>query len=145
MKRILKLAKAELQMLFYSPVAWLILVIFTFQVTMQFCNTFESLVRAQELKQGLKELSLSIFSSRDGLFNNILSYLYFYIPVLTMGLMSREFNSGSIKLLYAAPIRNSQIIFGKFLSIMVYALVMMAIIGVFVVYSCFAIHKFDIW
>ena len=145
MKRILKLAKAELQMLFYSPVAWLILVIFTFQVTLQFCNTFESLVRAQELKQGLKELSLAIFSSRDGLFNNILSYLYFYIPVLTMGLMSREFNSGSIKLLYAAPIRNSQIIFGKFLSIMAYALVMMAIIGVFVVYSCFAIHKFDIW
>ena len=145
MKRILKLAKAELQMLFYSPVAWLILVIFTFQVTMEFCNTFENLVKAQELKQGLKELTLGIFSSRDGLFNNILSYLYFYIPVLTMGLMSREYSSGSIKLLYAAPIRNSQIILGKFLSVMIYALVMLAIVGVFVIYSCFAIHKFDIW
>ena len=145
MKRILKLAKVELQNLFFSPVAWLILVIFIVQVSIQFCDTFEGLVRAKELKLGLRELSLSIFSSRDGLFNNILSVLFFYIPVLTMGLMSREFSSGSIKLLYAAPVNNKQIILGKFLSIMVYALVMMAVIGVFVIYCCFAVHKFDIW
>ncbi len=145
MKRILKLAKAELQNLFFSPVAWLILVIFTVQVTMQFCDMFEGFVKAQALKQGLRELSLSIFASRNGLYNNILSVLFFYVPVLTMGLMSREFSSGSIKLLYAAPVNNTQIILGKFLSVMVYALVMMAVVAVFVIYCCFAVHKFDIW
>ena len=42
-----------------------------------------------------------------------------------MGLMSREFGSGSIKLLYSSPITNTQIVLGKFLAMMVYGLCMM--------------------
>ena len=38
MKTIYKIARTELQTLFYSPIAWLILVIFTFQASMAFTN-----------------------------------------------------------------------------------------------------------
>ena len=42
--------------------------------------------------------------------------LHFYIPLLTMGLISRELSTGSIKLLYSSPISNAQIVLGRFLS-----------------------------
>ena len=45
MKTIYKIAKTELQTLFYSPVAWLVIVIFTFQTAMTFTNMFGGLVR----------------------------------------------------------------------------------------------------
>ena len=41
MKKIYKLALTELQTLFYLPVAWLILVIFLFQVGMTYCSILE--------------------------------------------------------------------------------------------------------
>lgn len=49
MKMIFKIAKTELQSLFYSPVAWLILVIFTFQVGMIASALFEETVRYQAM------------------------------------------------------------------------------------------------
>ena len=49
MKTIYKIARTELQTLFYSPVAWLILVIFTFQASMVFTNGLAGNVRSQEL------------------------------------------------------------------------------------------------
>ncbi len=54
----------------------------------------------------------------------MLVHLYLYIPLLTMGLMSREYSSGSIKLLYSSPVSSVQIIFGKFLSMMIYSLIL---------------------
>ena len=75
-------------------------------------------------------------STRDGgVFPYVLGYLYLYIPLLTMGLMSREFSSGSIKLLYSSPVRASQIVAGKFLSVMVYGAVLMGVICIWFMLS----------
>ena len=50
--------------------------------------------------------------------------------------MSREYSSGSIKLLFSSPVTDSQIIFGKYLSVLIYNLVLILPIswlwGVFV-------------
>ena len=70
-------------------------------------------------------------------------YLYLYIPLLTMGLMSRELGSGSIKLLYASPVTNTQIILGKYLSMLVFGLIMFSILGVFFLFGAFTIDNFD--
>ena len=45
---------------------------------------------------------LSFWSSEPdkGIYDVILETIYLYIPLLTMNLMSREYSSGSIKLLY---------------------------------------------
>lgn len=40
MRTIYKIAKTELQVLFYSPIAWMIIIIFTFQASMQFSVFF---------------------------------------------------------------------------------------------------------
>ena len=60
-----------------------------------------------------------------------------------MGLMSRELSSGSIKLLYSSPVTNKQIVLGKYLAMMLYGLLLMAILSIFVIYSAFAIKSFD--
>ena len=51
MRVIYKIAKSELGTLFYSPIAWLILVIFVFQVFGSFANLLEYTVNAKTLGQ----------------------------------------------------------------------------------------------
>ena len=110
MRIIFKIAKTELRDLFYSPIAWLILIIFTFQTGMLFSGTIHNFALSQEQGAAYGNLTYFIFASYNGLFANVQTYLYLYIPLLTMGLMSRELGSGSIKLLYSSPITNSQIV-----------------------------------
>lgn len=74
----------------------------------------------------------------------IQSTLYLYIPLLTMGLMSREYSSGSIKLLFSSPISSLQIILGKYLSMLIYGLIMMGSVLVLVIVGYFSIKDFDL-
>ena len=102
MRVIYKIAKSELGTLFYSPIAWLILVIFVFQVFGSFANLLEYTVNAKTLGQMQGYQSYMLFVI--GVFapyTTIQSTLYLYIPLLTMGLMSREYSSGSC-LLYTS-------------------------------------------
>ncbi len=144
-KTIYEIARTELQTLFYSPVAWLILIIFAFQVAMAFCKAFEGYPRWVDLgSKNFYNVTWRVFADNwNGTFKMIQQYIYLYIPLLTMGLMSREYSSGSIKLLYSSPITSTQIILGKFLSTMVYGLAMIGVLCVFVLFSAFAIHSFD--
>ena len=41
MRKIYEVAKAELQTLFYSPIAWLIIIVFIFQVSLLFTSALE--------------------------------------------------------------------------------------------------------
>lgn len=144
MRTIYKIAKTELQTLFYSPVAWLVIVIFIFQTGMTFTNMIDGLVRNQSLGYEVTAVTANTFANPwGGVFPAIQGYLFLYIPLLTMGLMSREFGSGSIKLLYSSPVTNIQIILGKFLSMMIYGLVLIALVLIFVIFGAFSIKDFD--
>lgn len=144
MKTIFKIAKTELRDLFYSPIAWLILIIFTFQTGMVFAGAIHSIALGQEEGAAYPNLTYAIFASYNGLFANVQSYLYLYIPLLTMGLMSRELGSGSIKLLYSSPITNSQIILGKYVAMLIYGLVLIGVLGVYAVYAACTLQNADI-
>lgn len=52
MRRIFKIAKAELFTLFYSPIAWMILIVFTFQTGMAFAEHLQEVVRAKNIGLG---------------------------------------------------------------------------------------------
>ena len=58
--------------------------------------------------------------------------------------MSREFGSGSIKLLYSSPVTAGQIIWGKFLSMMIYGLILMGVLLVLVIFASCTVEAFDI-
>ena len=143
MKKTFTIALTELQTLFYSPIAWLILIVFTFQSAMTLTDLLTRFAVSQGLYNSTGNLSLTIFGGNYGLFVMVRNNLYLYIPLLTMNLMSRELSSGSIKLLYSSPVKNSQIIMGKYLSMMVYGLALVAILFVFVLWSAVVVKDFD--
>ncbi len=145
MRKIVKIAGNELMALFCSPIAWFILVIFAFQAGVEFANIFKNFLRVQYLGDpGEHSITAGMLTGMFGLFTKIQSNLYLYIPLLTMGLMSRELSSGSIKLLYSSPIKASQIIWGKFLSMMIYGLALIGILLLFMLFSWMVIPSFDI-
>lgn len=144
MKIIRKIALAELQSLFFSPIAWLVIIVFAVQILSLFTGQMLGNMRTMEMGYPMGNLTMGIFAHPSfGFFARLSGYLYLYIPLLTMALMSRELSSGSIKLLYSSPVSNSQIILGKFFSMMVYGLLMIAIISIPVLYGGFAIENFD--
>lgn len=144
MKTIYKIAKTELKTLFFSPIAWLILVIFTFQAGLVFTDIFNGLVRRQIIGWQLWQATLGTFGGMQGTFTIVQQYLFLYIPLLTMGVMSREFSSGSIKLLYSSPLTSKQIVFGKYLALVIYALVITAILAVFGLFAAITIEHVDL-
>src|ERR1700749_160246 len=118
MKLILKIAKTELLNLFYSPIAWFLTVAFFVQCAVAYTGNLHMFASRQETGgyelQYLTNLTYKMFSSPfDGIFEGIMKNLYLYIPLLTMGLISREANAGTISLLYSSPIKVRQIVFGK--------------------------------
>lgn len=144
MKTIYRIAKTELNTMFYSPVAWVVLVIFSIQSSWKFLDSIERFEKAQKLGEGFNNLSQYIFSGFSGLYTEMQNYLYLYVPLLTMGLVSREINSGSIKLLLSSPIKIKDIVLGKYLAIASYCLLFVAILGLQVVIAYFSIDNFDL-
>ena len=144
MRSILRITKTELRILFYSPVAWLVLIVFALQAGIAFCANFTDELRSQALGYALYTPTAAVFCGLGGVVTQMLDYLYLYIPLLTMGLMSRELGSGSIKLLYSSPVSNIQIIAGKYLSMAIYSLGFVLVLLLQVVLGLFAIKDAEI-
>lgn len=144
MRTIIRITKSELRILFFSPIAWLILIVFSFQVGMAYSEALELQLRNQELGYRMYAVTSSLFDGYSGIFTRLLSDLYLYIPLFTMGLMSRELSSGSIKLLYSSPVSNFQIIMGKYMAVVAYALLLCAILLGPVVSTYFSIQAPDV-
>ena len=148
MKVIFRIAKLELNTLFYSPIAWFLSIVFLFQCAFSYTSALQQLLKDQELGgihlQWVTNATIATFGLQRGLLGDVLRKIYLYLPLLTMGLISREVNSGTIKLLYSSPIKVSQIIFGKFVAMMAYNLVLILIIGIFVIAGIFNIHAIDL-
>ena len=143
LKMIYNIARTELQLLFYSPVAWLLLVVFTVQAALMFSNQYMMLAADNELGRDIAGASGQIFCYWGGVFPGIRDYLYFYIPLLTMGVVSKELSSGSVRLLYSSPITNVQIILGKYFSVMLYGLVMMGVLVLLAIVGGVTIRHFE--
>ena len=147
MKTILKIARTELALLFYSPIAWFLLIAFLFQSGLMYTSMLEGTLTSQDLGgAGLKYLEFltaRTFAPQYGIWPRLVRSLYLYLPLLTMGLMSREINAGTIKLLYSSPIKVREIIFGKFLSMMVYNLALVLVLAFIAVLGIFNIQHAD--
>ena len=127
MKIINKIAKAELAQFFYSPIAWLVLIVFTVQSAIAFVTVMQPELESVEAGSGVLPLTNTIFCGWKGTLTQMQQYLYLYIPLLTMGLISKEKANGSIKLLFSSPICNTQIILGKFQSMVICGLLLMSV------------------
>jgi ABC-2 type transport system permease protein len=144
MTKIFKIAKLELSVLFYSPVAWIALTIFMVQSGMSFLSMFGSFQEALAMGIPVDKLTFALFPGLNGLFDTVQQNLYLYIPLLTMGLMSREISSGSIKLLLSSPVKIREIVLGKYLAIVAYGLILIGILSIYAVAGIIIIKDPDV-
>ena len=85
LKIIMRIARTDLAILFYSPIAWFILIVFSFLTASGFASLMESIVTSYDLSGG-DEVSLSsiCFLGSYGFLSSIVSNIYIYIPLLTI-------------------------------------------------------------
>ncbi|HEX9511356.1 MAG TPA: Gldg family protein [Puia sp.] len=146
MKKTLRIARIELSTLFFSPIAWFLLIVLMVQVALNYTTSMEWMEQSKQLYGSSGALTGQIFAGPPGgygVLSGILSKLYLYIPLITMGLMSREISSGTIKLLYSSPIKVREIIYGKFVAMMVYNLLLIGVLLLFVIAGIITVPHFD--
>ncbi len=146
MKLIFRIARTELATLFFSPIAWFILIVFSILASNSFVDDIISNITTLDLYIGKEynaSVSYNVFCGDYGFFNALTQNLYIYIPLLTMGLLSREFASGSIKLLYSSPVTSSQIIIGKYVATLAYGFVLLIVPIISMVFTACVIPNFD--
>ncbi len=148
MQLIFKIARTELRNLFYSPIAWFLTIAFLIECALTYTGLLHSYAMRQEMGgmglQYMTKLTFGIFDSMGGVFSSVMQNLYLYIPLLSMGLISREINGGTISLLYSSPVKVREIVFGKYLAMMLYSLVLLAVAGIFMVSGVFNIKSADV-
>ncbi|MBC8384927.1 MAG: ABC transporter permease subunit [Candidatus Cloacimonetes bacterium] len=92
------IAKKELKSFFITPTAYILLVIFLLIGGWFFASP----------------LFLNNQAEMRSLFGIIPWIFIIFVPAITMGLISREKNSGTIELLTTFPIKDSEVVMGKF-------------------------------
>ncbi|MCD2425682.1 Gldg family protein [Niabella pedocola] len=153
MRLILKIAKNELRNLFYTPVAWFTLIVFWVMCAFFYTHRLQRIgprmystakeypylphVNPGTLTEGF------ITGPGSGMLSDVLQYLYLFIPLLTMGIISREFNAGTYRLLHSSPLRLRQLIIGKFLGATFFNLFFMVMLAAFMLTAAFDIKSID--
>lgn len=105
----LAIAKRELTALFFSPIAYVVMGLFSLGASLLFLMNYSPGYEA---------------SLRDTFFW-VVWLMIFLIPAISMRLISDEFRTGTIESLMTAPINDAQVIVGKWLGAMGFLLVLM--------------------
>ena len=82
MKTTFKIMRNELRMLFCSPIAWIVLVIFFFHCGSSFCEAIEPNLRWKAQGYDLETLTYDLFVGWRGLFRVMLDKIFIYFPLL---------------------------------------------------------------
>ena len=102
------------------------------------------LLRIKALGLGLSAVTSQIFmDSYEGVYPSIQGYLFIYIPLITMGIMSREKTAGTEKLLLSSPVSEIKIVLGKFLSMVFYGAIMLSALLIQALFCCVVVKDID--
>ncbi len=116
MNNILTIFRREMRSYFNSPVAYIVITLFLL-ISGYFFSSTLFLINSADLRS---------------LFNISSFVLMFFIPAVTMRLLAEERRSGTIEILVTMPVKDSEIVLGKFLA--AFALTALSILLTFVAY-----------
>jgi ABC-2 type transport system permease protein len=126
--------KKELKLYFASPIAYVVLAIFALVAGWFFYNVFAyfALISMQAAMNPMMARDLSVTEGvLRPLFQNISVILLFLLPLLTMRLFAEEKKSGTIELLLTYPVRDGEVLVGKYLAALVVFAGMLALTAVY--------------
>ncbi|MCW8888420.1 MAG: ABC transporter permease subunit [Gammaproteobacteria bacterium] len=122
------IAMRELRSLFLSPLAWAILAVvelilgFLFLGQLDLFITYQAQIAVLESPPGATEIIVV------PLFSSATVVLLLVIPLLTMRLISDERRQKTLPLLLSAPVSMTEIVLGKYLGILAFLGVLLAVI-----------------
>ncbi|HET7207425.1 MAG TPA: ABC transporter permease [Terriglobales bacterium] len=131
MRNIWIIYKKELNSYFVSPIAYLLIVMFALIFGFFFWNSLgyfvyvgmESQLRGQGFPMNINEQVIR------PLLSNVSVIGLFFIPMITMRLFAEEKRNGTIELLATSPIRDAEVIVGKWLAALTLYAVMLFFTG----------------
>ena len=116
---------------------------FIARISAPFFLDFQDLLALYSRGAGPASISYYLFTSNFGLFYDVYDSLFIFIPLLTMASFSRELQSGSVRLLQAAPIHSFEIVLGKFFAVLGVVFVFIAYILVLAAVTALYVPNFD--
>lgn len=134
MRVVFNIARAELRYFFFSPIAWFVLILFLMSSAGLIMGNLADTALQQDTMMELQGSAFKGFLNTPltklvigkGL-ETILMIFFLFIPLLTMGVINREYAAGTIKLLHSSPVKTRQIILGKFLGVYSFVCLMILI------------------
>ena len=128
MKNIWIICRKELRSYFVSPIAYILLVMFAVIFGFFFWNSvgyFVNMAIESQMEGEAFPMNISEQIVRP-LLSNINVIGLFFIPMITMRLFSEEKRSGTIELLATSPVKDYEIIVGKWLAAVLMYVLMVA-------------------
>jgi ABC-2 type transport system permease protein len=119
----------ELRSLFLSPLAWAILAVtqcilaFQFLSQIQYFMDLQPQLAALEGAPGIADLIIA------PLFADAAVVLLLITPLITMRVLSEERRSRTLSLLFSAPVSMTEIVIGKYLGVLCFFIVMLAMLA----------------
>src|SRR6266700_1328914 len=143
MRNILSVAGKELRSYFHSPIAYLVMSVYSLLCGFFFYNqtgyVASQMIRMSMSGQGAPPVSLNDYIVRPLVEGILTIVLLLLLPLVTMRLYAEEKRSGTIELLLTSPLTDMQIILGKFLGALVLFSVLLILtfsyIGILFVYG----------
>ena len=132
MKYVWSVCKLEFAAFFLTPVGYVVLAIFAFITGFGFSANFFMYVKVSQAPNKYAYSSVPDFE--EYLLSPFLVFcgmmIMFLAPLITMRLLAEERNRGTMELLLTYPLRDREIIFGKYFAAMGMVLLMMLVIAV---------------
>lgn len=145
MKMVLHIGGFELRSLFFSPIAWVLLAVFSVQVSIAYVSVLH-VAAANDFSGvgGQGSIASAVFGNPVFSISARLSeYLFLYVPLITMGLFSREVSTGSVKLLYSSPVSLLQLVLGKYAAVLGYFALYVLFIAALALFQSLLTPSFD--
>ncbi|WP_029889368.1 ABC transporter permease [Polycyclovorans algicola] len=120
---ILIIARAELRRIFLSPLAWAVLAVVQVLLGFVFVNVLFDFINQPGFGGG--------FGASDVVVGQVFGFatilVLLIMPLMTMRLFAEERKSGTLNLLLSAPVSLTEIVLGKFLGVVGFIVVMLAV------------------
>lgn len=123
------IASRELKSLFLSPLAWSVLAVVQFILAYLFLANVDNFLQVQprlasiEGAPGVTDLVVA------PLFGDAAIVLLLVSPLITMRILSEERRSGTLSLLFSAPVSMTEIVLGKYLGLLAFFLVLLLMVA----------------
>ncbi len=123
MRNIWTIAKREFKLYFMSPVAYVVAFLFLIWIGRYYYLQLKYAIQVAMYQPSVPTAAIVV--------SPMILILVFTMPAITMRLLAEEQRSGTIELLLTAPVRDWDVVLGKWLGAFLYMLILLAITWIF--------------